>query len=137
MSLMADALQPLIVKGILSISGRIELASIPDAIMSPRAAYDLDFDDPNHGVLFDFRDPGFVITATAADCCRFSGSAFQTASSITDVSFDRDSMPWELIKFLLFSILCRAHNYPIIRRKLFILRWPTHFANRLLWKSNW
>ncbi len=106
---MADALQPLIVKGILSISGRPELASIPDAIISPRAAYDLDFDDPSHGVLFDFRDPGFLITATAADCCRFSGSAFQTVSSITAASFDRDSMPWELIKFY-YSAFYAGHT---------------------------
>jgi hypothetical protein len=99
MSLIADALQPLIVPGILAIRGRMELSSFADAIMSPRAAYDLDFDDLNQRMLFDFRDPGFLTTATAADCCRFSGSAFQTVSSITDVSFDKDSMPWELIKF--------------------------------------
>jgi hypothetical protein len=98
MSLMADALQPLIVKGIFTISGRLELASIPDAIVSPRAAYDLDFDNQNREVLFDFRDPNFVVTATAADCCRLSGSAFQTICSVADEAFDRDALPWELIK---------------------------------------
>jgi len=106
---MADALQPLIVNGILSISGRLELASIPDAIISSRAAYDLDFDNINHGVLFDFRYPGVVATATAADCCRFSGSAFQTVSSITGASFDKHSMPWELIKFY-YSAFYAGHT---------------------------
>jgi hypothetical protein len=98
MSLMADAIQPLIVKGIFGVSGRLELTSIPDAIMSPRAAYHLDFDNPNRGVLFDFRDPSFVATAIAADCCRLSGSAFQTICSVSTDSFDRADLPWELIK---------------------------------------
>ena len=98
MSLMADAFQPLIVRGIFAIGGRLELASIPDAIMSPRAAYDLDFDDPNRGVVFDFRDPTFIVTAIAADCCRLSGSAFQTICSVETEPFNRTDLPWELIK---------------------------------------
>jgi hypothetical protein len=57
----------------------------------------------------DFRDSGLIVTATAADCCRFSGSAFQTVSSITDDSFDTDSMPWEFIK-LYYSAFYAGHT---------------------------
>lgn len=98
MSLMADAFQPLIVSGIIAIGSRLDVTSLPDAITSPRAAYDLDFDDPNHSVLFDFRDPALIVAATASDCCRLSASAFQTVSSLREDSFDKDDLPWELIK---------------------------------------
>lgn len=99
MSLMADALQPLIVKGILGMSGHLQPISVPDALMSPRAAYDLDFDNTRQTILFDFRDPNLVVTATASDCCRFSGSAFQTVSSVaTSDTFEKNAIPWEIIK---------------------------------------
>lgn len=98
MSLMADALQPLFVNGLLSINSRITPTSIPDTIVAPRAAYNLDFDDPVRAVLFDFRDQTLIVTATAADCCRLSGSAFQTISSISEVAFEKNVLPWELIK---------------------------------------
>jgi hypothetical protein len=99
MSLMADALQPLFVRGILTISGRVAGTSVPDALISPRAAYDLDFDGLSQTILFDFRDPTLVTTATAFDCCRFSGSAFQTVSSVaTTTTLEKDALPWEIIK---------------------------------------
>ena len=99
MSLMADAFQPLMVQGILAIDGRLEQLSVPDAILLPRAAYDLDFDNHNRAILLDFRDPGLVVTATASDCCRLSGSAFQTASSVAQEDvFNKTAMPWEIIK---------------------------------------
>lgn len=99
MSLLADALQPQMVQGILGIAGRLQVMSVPDAIISPRAAYDLDFDNGNRSILFDFRDAALIVTATASDCCRFSGSAFQTVSSIAlEEVFDKQTLPWEIIK---------------------------------------
>ncbi len=99
MSLMADALQPLFVNGILTVSGHLKAMSVPDALLSPRAAYDLDFDNATQAILFDFRDPALVITATAFDCCRFSGSAFQTISSVaTTDTLEKNALPWEIIK---------------------------------------
>jgi hypothetical protein len=121
MSLMADALQPLIVQGILGIAGRLAVMSVPDAIISPRAAFDLDFDNVNRAILFDFRDAGLIVTATASDCCRFSGSAFQTVSSIAlEEIFDKQKLPWEIIK-LLFCILCRSNTNSAAGRGLFFL----------------
>jgi hypothetical protein len=112
MSLIADAFQPLFVKGIFSITRGVGLPSISDSILSPRAAYDLDFDNAQRGVLFDFRAPDFVVTAVASDCCRFSGSAFQTISSISQVTFEKNAMPWELIKLYYAAFYC---GHTIIR----------------------
>ncbi len=82
----------------LSISGRIDPATIPDAILSPRAAYELDFDDANKEVIFDFRDSTFIVTAVAADCSRLSASAFQTLRAIKEEASSRPTLPWSLIK---------------------------------------
>jgi len=44
MSLAADALQPHIVRGLISLSGRAPLTRLADVITdAPRAGYDLDF----------------------------------------------------------------------------------------------
>jgi hypothetical protein len=109
MSLIADAFQPFFVNGILSITRGIGLPSIPDSILSPRAAYDLDFDKAHRRVLFDFRAPDFLATAVASDCCRFSGSAFQTVSSISRVTFEKNTMPWELVK-LYYAAFYSGHT---------------------------
>jgi hypothetical protein len=98
MSLMADAFQPLMVQGLLAIDGRLDVMSVPDAILSPRAAYDLDFDDQTRAIVLDFRGSDLIVTATASDCCRLSGSAFQTAASLASSTFDRNGLPWEIIK---------------------------------------
>jgi hypothetical protein len=99
MSLMADAFQPLMVQGLLAIDGRLDVMSVPDAILWPRAAYRLSFDDPSRAIVLDFQGSDLVVTATASDCCRLSGSAFQTASSIAlQDAFERDALPWEIIK---------------------------------------
>ena len=96
---MADALQPLMVQGILGIAGRLAVMSLPDAIISPRAAYDLDFDDVDRAILFDFRDADLIVTATASDCCRLAGSAFQTVSSVAlEAVLEKKALPWEIIK---------------------------------------
>ncbi len=110
MSLMADALQPLMIQGILGIAGRLKLMSLPDAIISPRAAYDLDFDNVDRAILLDFRDASLIVTATASDCCRLSGSAFQTVSSVAleDV-FEKKTLPWEIIK-LYYSAFYAGHT---------------------------
>jgi hypothetical protein len=98
MSLMADALQPLMVRDLLTIGRRLEPSSIPDAIMLPRAAYDLDFDNVGRRIIFDFRDSGLVVTSTASDCCRLSGSAFQTVASVGGGGFEKNALPWEIFK---------------------------------------
>jgi hypothetical protein len=108
MSLIADALQPLFVKGILSATRDVG-PSIPDSILSPRAAYDLDFDNASRQVLFDFRSADFVVAAVASDCCRFSGSAFQTVASISKDTFEKNAIPWELVK-LYYAAFYAGHT---------------------------
>lgn len=98
MSLIADAAQSLMVQGIIGIKGRLDVISVPDAILSPRAAYDLDFDNTRQCVLFDFRDTDQIVTAVASDCCRLAGSAFQTISTLTGDTFEKSILPWELVK---------------------------------------
>jgi hypothetical protein len=97
-SLIADAFQPLLVRDLFAISRTIRISSIPDSILAPRAAFDLDFDDSHKMVSFDFRTPEFIVPAIASDCCRFSGAAFQTVSAIATISFEKHAVPWELIK---------------------------------------
>jgi hypothetical protein len=109
MSVVADALQPLMVKDILAVSGHLSAASIPDAILSPKAAYDLDFNSANNEIIFDFRDTSLIVSSTAADCCRLSSAAFQTAVSITESDLDKSALPWAFIK-LYYSAFYSGHT---------------------------
>jgi hypothetical protein len=71
MSLVADALQPFIVKELISLAGRTQALTLADIIISEAAAYDLFFDDSDQSITMDFREPNFVVGAFAYDCCVF------------------------------------------------------------------
>jgi hypothetical protein len=98
MSLVADALQPFIVRELASLAGRTQVTTLADIIISEAAAYDLFFDDAEQSITMDFREPNTVIDAFAADCCRFSFAAFQTISQVSVEIMQRDSVAWSLIK---------------------------------------
>src|SRR5438105_3180411 len=98
MSLLADALQPFLVRELASIAGRMQLMSLADVITSPTAGYDLDFDDADESITMDFRESTFITNALASDCCRFSFASFQTMSLLTSEVMQRDSVAWSLVK---------------------------------------
>ncbi len=98
MSLLADALQPLLPSGMLSLSGRMAPISLPDLITRRGAAYDLGVDAPNEAVLLDFRDPRVILEALASDLCRSSSASFQSVAEIAPYVEDKSTLPWALIK---------------------------------------
>jgi hypothetical protein len=98
MSLLADALQPFIVRGLASVAGRMRLMTLPDTLIEPLAAYDLNFDNAQKSVVADFQDANMVALALAADTCRLSCASFQTVSLAIDEMVHRDSMAWSLVK---------------------------------------
>lgn len=98
MSLVADALQPYIVRELASLAGRARVTSLTDIIISESSAYDLIFDDADHSVTMDFREARAVIGALASDCCRFSFAAFQTISPVATEIIQRDTVAWSLVK---------------------------------------
>jgi hypothetical protein len=109
MSLMAEALRSLMVNGIFAVDGRLDLMTLPDAIVSPHAAYDIDFDDQTKSILLDFRGGGFIADATAADCCRLATYSLQSAKTVKTEITEKSTMPWGLIK-LYYSAFYAAHT---------------------------
>ena len=97
MSLAADALQPLFVRGLFSLRGRVLVANLPDIIISTRrAGYDLDFVN-SQDVRIDFRDPIFVADAIGGDASRFAIASFVSLVSLTEMP-RVNSFAWEMIK---------------------------------------
>ena len=98
MSLLADALQPFLVRQLAGIRGRMESMSLADVITGATAGYDLSFDDSDQSITVDFREPNYLTSALAADCCRFAASSFQTISLASAEIMERDSAAWSLVK---------------------------------------
>lgn len=98
MSLLADALQPLVVKQLGSLSGRVPSTTLADVIISPTAGYDLLFDNSDDSITLDFRDHRLLVSALAADYCRFSLAAFQSISQVPSEIMERDNVAWSLVK---------------------------------------
>lgn len=109
MSLAADALQPLIVRGLIAFGGRPEIMTIPDVLTIRRAAYDLDFDATDQSILVDFRDSETILRAVAADASRLSSASFQSISNIGTEALDRDMLVWSLIK-LYYAAFYSGHS---------------------------
>jgi hypothetical protein len=98
MSLVADALQPYIVRELASLAGRARIGTLADIIVSETSAYDLLFDDLDRSLTLDFRETRPIIGAFAGDCCRFSFAAFQTISPAAAEIIQRDTVAWSLVK---------------------------------------
>ncbi|MCI0564069.1 MAG: hypothetical protein MN733_36805 [Nitrososphaera sp.] len=105
---MADGLQPFVVQGLFSRSGRSDLRSIPDVLDTTHAAYDLDFDAATPSTLITFRDSDLIVEAVAADASRFSSASFQTISITAMECLKRDALAWEMIK-LYYSAFYAGH----------------------------
>jgi hypothetical protein len=98
MSLLADALQPFLVRELISISGRPEFMTLADVINSPYASYALEFDNLEQSTVLDFREKTFIAIALAHDACRLSCASFQTVSGIAADIGQRDYTAWSLVK---------------------------------------
>jgi hypothetical protein len=109
MSLLADALQPFLVRELTSVSGRMELMTLADVITEPTAGYDIDFNDADESIMIDFRDSRLLGVALAADCCRLSAASFQTISLASAEILQRDSLAWGLVK-LYYSAFYAGHT---------------------------
>jgi hypothetical protein len=108
MSLLADALQPYMTNGLISLGGRIQSVSLPELVTRRGAAYDLDVDAQNEAIVLDFRDPRLILEAVASDFCRLASASFQTLSEITSEVENKNALPWALIK-LYYSAFYAGH----------------------------
>jgi hypothetical protein len=97
MSVVVDALQPIIVRGLFSLRGRALVANLPDVITTVRkAGFDLDFVD-SEDVRVDFRDRALVAEAIGGDASRFAVAAFVSLSCLPELA-NVNGFAWELIK---------------------------------------
>jgi hypothetical protein len=109
MTLLADALQPFIVRKLTTLGGRLREMTFADLITAPTAAYDFECDDEEQSISLDFRADEFITTALAADCCRFALASFQTAAQLQQEILQRDSVAWSLVK-LYYSAFYAGHT---------------------------
>lgn len=109
MSLLADALQPHIVRELVRVGGRINHMAIPDVIVAPNAAYDLNFDNAAQRISLDFRSAELFTPVLAADCCRLSSAAFQSVVSVQQEMLQADSVAWCMVK-LYYSAFYAGHT---------------------------
>jgi hypothetical protein len=99
MSLIADALQPFTVRGLIGLRGRGPEGHWSTLLVDGfKAGYDVDADDADKSVLIDFRESQYVLTALAADASRFSCAAFQSIQSAPSDLIDKEVLPWGLVK---------------------------------------
>jgi hypothetical protein len=106
MSLLADALQPYLIRGIMALK-RTTATRLPDVlILSQNAGYDLDF--AGQSLLIDFRQSGFLTRTIVGDSCRFVSAAFQTIAKVQSEIVEKDTLPWSLIR-LYYAAFYAAH----------------------------
>jgi hypothetical protein len=108
MSIIADAMQPLIPSGILNAAGKLEKTPASDAIILGKAGYSVVV-NPDGSLVLDFRDEKPLIYALCCDCSRFASAAFQSLGAFSSETCDKFSFPWDLIK-LYYSAFYAAHS---------------------------
>ena len=98
MSLLADALQPLIVPELFTRRAGLSIRGIADLLVAPRAAYIVDFDVATGRLGIDFGDSAPVVEALAATISRMACASFQTINAAVMESLEREALPWGLVK---------------------------------------
>jgi hypothetical protein len=110
MSQAADALQPFLVRALISLSGRLDATNLPDVITAGRrAGFDLDFDAANQTIEIDFREQSYVASAIGGDACRFASASFTSLSAIGPAFEDRTSLAWGMIR-LYYAAFYAGHS---------------------------
>lgn len=98
MSLLADALQPRMIRGLISLRGPATEMTLPDTLKNfPHAGYYLDFEG-DQSICIDFRDSQVVMGAIASDCCRLACASFQSIAMVTNGGIHRDTIAWDMVK---------------------------------------
>jgi len=98
MSLVADALQPFLVKGLID-QKRPSGITLADLIgRQEKIGFDLDFDNLNESICFDFRDTRDIIGSVALDISRFASASFQTIRSMPTEFTEKETIPWAVIR---------------------------------------
>jgi len=109
MSIFADAIQPHLTRGLISIRGRIAAPTLPDLITAGGGvAYEVDFDNEEGAVVLDFRHNDPIANAIAGDVSRFSCAAFQSIVPLETELLERDRVAWCMIK-LYYSAFYAGH----------------------------
>ncbi len=99
MSLIADALQPQLVRELIALSGRTPSIRLADVITdAPGAGYDLDFEVATGAIQIDFRERQFIAIAIAGDASRFAGACFTSLNSIVAALDAPDTLAWALVR---------------------------------------
>jgi hypothetical protein len=109
MSIIAEALQPHTVSGLLSLGGRAGLGNLSDLLIGQSSSYDLDFDDTEQSISIDFRDSRSVIPALGSDCCRFATAAFQSIAPVSKEIIEKDTLAWSIVK-LYYAAFYAGHS---------------------------
>jgi hypothetical protein len=98
MSLLADALQPMFVRGLHSAYGPYEQISLSDVITSPKSAYSISFDNPSKRMNLEFVDHQYVANVVASDCRRLSTSSLQSIAIPSLNEDEKSALPWSLVR---------------------------------------
>jgi hypothetical protein len=109
MSILADAIQPLLANGILGVGGRLAPLSLSAVVAAPTAAYALSWDGYAREVVLDFRDPQYVRAVLAADVSRLGTACLQSISVPIAEGDEKNWLPWTLIR-LYYAAFYAAHT---------------------------
>ena len=108
MSIIAEAMQPLIPTGILNAAGKLEKTTASDTIILGKSGYNV-VANPDGSIVLDFRDDKQLLYALCCDCSRFAAASFQSLGAFSSDTCDKISFPWDLIK-LYYAAFYSAHS---------------------------
>jgi hypothetical protein len=108
MSIIADAIQPLIPNGIFNAAGKLEKTAASDTLIFGKFGYSVVV-NADGSIVLDFRDAQPLMYALSCDCSRFTAAAFQSLGAFSQDKCDKFSFPWDLIK-LYYAAFYAAHG---------------------------
>lgn len=128
MSLAADALQPQLVRALISASGRAQTRHMADVLIAPLGAgYDLEFDAITNEIRVDFRETSHVGTAICGDAARFAGAAFTSVTLISAALEQPATLAWGLVR-LYYAAFYSGHSLLRLLGKSCSYLEPTHIT---------
>ncbi len=110
MSIAADALQPQLVRELISLSGRASIQHFSDVITdAPKSGYDLEFDVASSTVRIDFREGAFITQAVGGDAARLASACFTSMGGIAAALEQSHTLAWGLIR-LYYAAFYGGHS---------------------------
>lgn len=97
MSLIADALQPRLVRALIELSGRAETCHLSD-VVTGGAGFDLEFDAADQSIQLDFRDRRYIGQKIAGDANRFASATFMSMQDMEQHIESASTVAWSLIR---------------------------------------